>query len=175
VGGRFKGQVTEIQEYGAFVELDPGVEGLLHVSDMSWRRFSLLRDEITGNVVHPTDIISTSQDVDVQILAVDAVKRRILVGIKQLLQDPWQGIEAKFPVGGRFKGQVTEIQEYGAFVELEPGVEGLLHVSNMSRTGNVVHPTDIISTSQDVDVEILEVDAVKRRISLRRLDADLSA
>jgi small subunit ribosomal protein S1 len=157
------GVVYEIADGGAFVDIG-GVVGLLHCSDISWRR-----------VHHAREALTLGQQVKVKIIKIDHDVPIISVGIKQLLQDPWQGIEAKFPVGGRFKGQVTEIQEYGAFVELEPGVEGLLHVSNMSRTGNVVHPTDIISTSQDVDVEILEVDAVKRRISLRRLDADLSA
>ncbi|MFL5314091.1 MAG: S1 RNA-binding domain-containing protein, partial [Microvirga sp.] len=243
VNAKLKGRVTNITDYGAFVELEPGIEGLIHVSEMSW----------TKKNVHPGKIVSTSQEVEVQVLEVDPVKRRISLGlkqtlqnpweafaekhpvgseiegevknktefglfiglegdvdgmvhlsdldwnrpgeqmieefkkgdvvraqvldvdvekerislgIKQLLADPWEGIAARYPVNAKLKGRVTNITDYGAFVELEPGIEGLIHVSEMSWTKKNVHPGKIVSTSQEVEVQILEVDPVKRRISL---------
>ena len=148
------GVVKNITDYGAFVDLG-GIDGLLHVTDIAWRR-----------VNHPTEVLNIGQQVKVKIIKINHETHRISLGMKQLQDDPWQGIEAKYPVGTRFKGRVTNITDYGAFVELEPGIEGLIHVSEMSWTKKNVHPGKIVSTSQEVDVQILEVDPVKRRISL---------
>ncbi len=148
------GVVKNITDYGAFVDLG-GIDGLLHVTDIAWRR-----------VNHPTELLNIGQQVKVKIIKINHETHRISLGMKQLQDDPWQGIEAKYPVGTRFKGRVTNITDYGAFVELEPGIEGLIHVSEMSWTKKNVHPGKIVSTSQEVDVQILEVDPVKRRISL---------
>jgi small subunit ribosomal protein S1 len=148
------GVVKNITDYGAFVDLG-GIDGLLHVTDIAWRR-----------VNHPTEVLNIGQSVKVKIIKINHETHRISLGMKQLLDDPWQGIEAKFPVNAKFKGRVTNITDYGAFVELEPGIEGLIHVSEMSWTKKNVHPGKIVSTSQEVEVQILEVDPVKRRISL---------
>ncbi len=148
------GVVKNITDYGAFVDLG-GIDGLLHVTDIAWRR-----------VNHPTEVLNIGQTVKVKIIKINHDTHRISLGMKQLLDDPWQGIEAKYPLNGRFTGRVTNITDYGAFVELEPGIEGLIHVSEMSWTKKNVHPGKIVSTSQEVEVQILEVDSVKRRISL---------
>ena len=148
------GVVKNITDYGAFIDLG-GIDGLLHVTDMAWRR-----------VNHPSEIVNVGDTVKVQIIRINPETQRISLGIKQLEADPWQGIAAKYPVGARLKGTVTNITDYGAFVELEPGVEGLIHVSEMSWTKKNVHPGKIISTSQEVEVQVLEVDPEKRRISL---------
>jgi small subunit ribosomal protein S1 len=148
------GVVKNITDYGAFVDLG-GIDGLLHVTDIAWRR-----------VNHPPEVLNIGQQVKVKIIKINHETHRISLGMKQLLDDPWQGIEAKYPVAARFKGRVTNITDYGAFVELEPGIEGLIHVSEMSWTKKNVHPGKIVSTSQEVEVQVLEVDPVKRRISL---------
>ena len=148
------GTVKNITDYGAFVDLG-GIDGLLHVTDIAWRR-----------VNHPTEVLSIGQTVKVKIIKINHETHRISLGMKQLLDDPWQGIEAKYPVDLKMTGRVTNITDYGAFVELEPGIEGLIHVSEMSWTKKNVHPGKIVSTSQEVEVQVLEVDAVKRRISL---------
>src|ERR671914_1126024 len=148
------GVVKNITEYGAFVDLG-GIDGLLHVTDMAWRR-----------VNHPSEVVNIGQTVKVKIIKINHETHRISLGIKQLLADPWEGIAARYPVNARLKGRITNITDYGAFVELEPGIEGLIHVSEMSWTKKNVHPGKIVSTSQEVEVQILEVDPVKRRISL---------
>ena len=153
-GQIIEGVVKNITDYGAFVDLG-GIDGLLHVTDMAWRR-----------VNHPTEILSIGQSVKVQVIRVNQETHRISLGMKQLQADPWEGIEAKYPIDARFTGRVTNITDYGAFVELEPGIEGLIHVSEMSWTKKNVHPGKIVATSQEVTVMILEVDAQKRRISL---------
>ena len=153
-GQVLEGVVKNITDYGAFVDLG-GVDGLLHVTDIAWRR-----------VNHPTEVLSIGQTVKVQVIKVNHETQRISLGMKQLEADPWEGVEAKYPLNARFKGRVTNITDYGAFVELEPGVEGLVHVSEMSWTKKNVHPGKIVSTSQEVEVMVLEVDPVKRRISL---------
>ncbi len=153
-GQVLEGVVKNITDYGAFVDLG-GVDGLLHVTDIAWRR-----------VNHPTDVLSIGQTVNVQVIKVNQETQRISLGMKQLEADPWDGVEAKYPVDLKIKGRVTNITDYGAFVELEPGVEGLVHVSEMSWTKKNVHPGKIVSTSQEVEVMVLEVDPVKRRISL---------
>jgi len=148
------GTVKNITDYGAFVDLG-GIDGLLHVTDIAWRR-----------VNHPTEVLSIGQTVRVKIIKINHETHRISLGMKQLLEDPWAAIESKYKVGMRLKGRVTNITDYGAFVELEPGIEGLIHVSEMSWTKKNVHPGKIIATSQEVDVQVLEVDSAKRRISL---------
>jgi small subunit ribosomal protein S1 len=153
-GQVIEGTVKNITDYGAFVDLG-GIDGLLHVTDIAWRR-----------VNHPTEVLNIGQQVRVKIIKVNHETHRISLGMKQLLDDPWQGIELKYPVNARFHGRVTNITDYGAFVELEPGIEGLIHVSEMSWTKKNVHPGKIVSTSQEVDVQVLEVDPFKRRISL---------
>jgi small subunit ribosomal protein S1 len=153
-GQVIEGLVKNITDYGAFIDLG-GIDGLLHVTDMAWRR-----------VNHPSEIVNVGDTVKVQIVRINPETQRISLGMKQLQADPWAGIEAKYPVSARFKGTVTNIADYGAFVELEPGVEGLIHVSEMSWTKKNIHPGKIVSTSQQVDVQVLEVDAQKRRISL---------
>jgi small subunit ribosomal protein S1 len=153
-GQVIEGVVKNITDYGAFIDLG-GIDGLLHVTDMAWRR-----------VNHPSEIVNVGDTVKVQIVRINPETQRISLGMKQLQADPWSGIEAKYPVGARYKGTVTNIADYGAFVELEPGVEGLIHVSEMSWTKKNIHPGKIVSTSQQVEVQILEVDSQKRRISL---------
>src|ERR1700730_14424507 len=148
------GVVKNITDYGAFVDLG-GIDGLLHVTDIAWRR-----------VNHPTEVLTIGQTVKVKIIKINHETHRISLGMKQLLDDPWQGIEAKYPINARYHGRVTNITDYGAFVELEAGIEGLIHVSEMSWTKKNVHPGKIVSTSQEVEVAVLEVDPVKRRISL---------
>jgi small subunit ribosomal protein S1 len=153
-GQVIEGVVKNITDYGAFIDLG-GIDGLLHVTDMAWRR-----------VNHPSEIVNVGDTLKVQIIRINPETQRISLGMKQLQTDPWAGIEAKYPVGGKFQGTVTNIADYGAFVELEPGVEGLIHVSEMSWTKKNTHPGKIVSTSQQVEVQILEVDPQKRRISL---------
>ena len=148
------GVVKNITDYGAFVDLG-GIDGLLHVTDMSYKR-----------VNHPSEVIAIGDTVTVQIVRINADTQRISLGMKQLESDPWDGVAAKYPVNMKLTGQVTNITEYGAFVELEPGIEGLVHVSEMSWTKKNVHPGKIVSTSQEVEVMVLEVDSEKRRISL---------
>jgi small subunit ribosomal protein S1 len=153
-GQVLEGVVKNITDYGAFIDLG-GVDGLLHVTDMSWRRID-----------HPTEVLQVGQNVKVQVIRFNPETQRISLGMKQLEADPWEGVESKYPVGATFKGRVTNITDYGAFVELEPGVEGLVHVSEMSWTKKNVDPGKIVSTSQEVEVMVLDVDPEKRRISL---------
>jgi small subunit ribosomal protein S1 len=149
-----EGVVKNITDYGAFVDLG-GVDGLLHVTDIAWRRVS-----------HPTEVLTVGQTVTVQIIKINHETQRISLGMKQLQTDPWEGVSAKYPPGVRFKGKVTNVTDYGAFVELEPGVEGLVHVSEMSWVKKNVAPSKIVQPGQEVDVQVLEVDSNKRRISL---------
>ncbi|MGH1418052.1 MAG: 30S ribosomal protein S1 [Hyphomicrobiaceae bacterium] len=153
-GQVIEGVVKNITDYGGFIDLG-GIDGLLHVTDMAWRR-----------VNHPSEILNVGDTVKVQIIRINPETQRISLGMKQLQDDPWQAIEAKYPIGAKFTGTVTNIADYGAFVELEAGVEGLIHVSEMSWTKKNVHPGKIVSTSQEVEVQVLEVDSNKRRISL---------
>ena len=153
-GQIIEGAVKNITDYGAFVDLG-GIDGLLHVTDMSYKR-----------VNHPSEIINIGDTVKVQIIRINRDTQRISLGMKQLEADPWEGVAAKYPVGAKLAGTVTNITDYGAFVELEPGIEGLVHVSEMSWVKKNVHPGKIVSTSQEVDVIVLEVDSEKRRISL---------
>jgi small subunit ribosomal protein S1 len=153
-GSVVQGIVKNITDYGAFIDLG-GVDGLLHVTDISWKR-----------VNHPSEVLQVGQTVDVQIIRYNEENQRISLGMKQLENDPWEGVEAKYPPKTVLKGTVTNITDYGAFIELEDGIEGLVHVSEMSWTKKNVHPGKIISTSEEVEVMVLEVDTEKRRISL---------
>ncbi len=148
------GVVKNITDYGAFVDLG-GVDGLLHVTDIAWRRIN-----------HPSEALTIGQQVKVQVIRFNSETQRISLGMKQLEADPWDGVAAKYPPGAKYTGRVTNITDYGAFVELEPGVEGLVHVSEMSWTKKNVHPGKIVATSQEVEVMVLDVDSAKRRISL---------
>jgi small subunit ribosomal protein S1 len=153
-GQIIEGVVKNITDYGAFVDLG-GIDGLLHVTDLSYKRIN-----------HPSEMIAIGDMVRVQIIRINRDTQRISLGMKQLESDPWEGAMAKYPIGAKLSGRVTNITEYGAFVELEPGIEGLVHVSEMSWTKKNVHPGKIVSTSQEVEVIVLEVDIDKRRISL---------
>ena len=148
------GTVKNLTDYGAFVDLG-GIDGLLHVTDIAWRR-----------VNHPSEVLTIGQQVKVRIIKINHETHRISLGMKQLQEDPWSNIETRYHVGQKLKGRVTNIADYGAFVELEPGIEGLIHVSEMSWTKKNVHPGKIVSTSQEVEVQVLEVNSSKRRISL---------
>ena len=149
-----EGVVKNITDYGAFVDLG-GVDGLLHVTDIAWRRVS-----------HPTEVLSVGQTVTVQIIKINHDTQRISLGMKQLQTDPWEGVSAKYPVGAKFTGKVTNVTDYGAFVELEPGVEGLVHVSEMSWVKKNLAPSKLVTPGTEVEVQVLEVDSNKRRISL---------
>jgi small subunit ribosomal protein S1 len=153
-GQVLKGVVKNITDYGAFIDLG-GVDGLLHVTDIAWRRIN-----------HPSEALQVGETIDVQVIRFNTETQRISLGMKQLESDPWESVEAKYPLNTRFTGRVTNITDYGAFVELEPGIEGLVHVSEMSWTKKNVHPGKIVSTSQEVEVMVLDVDPNKRRISL---------
>ena len=153
-GQELQGVVKNITDYGAFIDLG-GVDGLLHVTDISWKRIN-----------HPSEVLSVGQTVNVKIIRFNEESQRISLGMKQLDSDPWQGVEGRFKIGDRYKGRVTNIADYGAFVELGEGIEGLVHVSEMSWTKKNIHPGKIVSTSQEVEVQVLDVDLTKRRISL---------
>jgi small subunit ribosomal protein S1 len=153
-GQAVEGVVKNITEYGAFVDLG-GVDGLLHVTDMAWRR-----------VNHPSEILSIGETINVQVIKINKDTHRISLGMKQLQDDPWDAVETRYPLESVHTGRVTNITDYGAFVELEAGVEGLVHVSEMSWTKKNVHPGKIVSTSQEVEVMVLEIDSSKRRVSL---------
>ncbi len=153
-GQVLQGVVKNITDYGAFVDLG-GIDGLLHVTDISWKRIN-----------HPSEALQIGQTVDVQVVRFNPETQRISLGMKQLEADPWEGVAQKYPVSAKLKGRVTNITDYGAFVELEAGIEGLVHVSEMSWTKKNVHPGKIVSTSQEVEVMVLDVDPDRRRISL---------
>ena len=153
-GQVLEGVVKNITDYGAFIDLG-GVDGLLHVTDIAWKRIN-----------HPSEALQIGETIKVQVIRFNAETQRISLGMKQLEADPWDGVATKYPVGTKFTGRVTNITDYGAFVELEPGVEGLVHVSEMSWTKKNVHPGKIVSTSQEVEVMVLDTDSEKRRISL---------
>jgi len=149
-----EGIVKNITDYGAFVDLG-GIDGLLHVTDISWKRIN-----------HPSEVLSIGDTINVQIIRLNPETQRISLGMKQLQEDPWASVEQKFPLGTKLKGRITNITDYGAFVELEEGIEGLVHVSEMSWVKKNVHPGKIVSTSQEVEIMVLEIDPEKRRISL---------
>ncbi|HEX3927571.1 MAG TPA: 30S ribosomal protein S1 [Gemmatimonadales bacterium] len=156
VGTRVQGKVVSITNYGAFVELEPGIEGLVHISEMSWTR----------NVRHPSKIVSIGETIDAVVLKVDEAEEKISLGMKQTEQDPWMILPLKYPVGARLSGKVRNLTSFGAFVEIEPGIDGLIHISDMSWTKRVQHPSEVVKKGDAVDVVILNIDADNKRISL---------
>jgi small subunit ribosomal protein S1 len=156
VGSRVQGKVVSITNYGAFVELEPGIEGLVHISEMSWTR----------NVRHPSKIVSIGETIDAVVLKVDESEEKISLGMKQTEQDPWMILPLKYPVGTRIAGKVRNLTSFGAFVEIEPGIDGLIHISDMSWTKRVQHPSEVVKKGDAVDVVILNIDADNKRISL---------
>ncbi len=156
VGSRVQGKVVSITNYGAFVELEPGIEGLVHISEMSWTR----------NVRHPSKIVSIGETIDAVVLKVDENEEKISLGMKQTEQDPWMVLPLKYPVGTRLEGKVRNLTSFGAFVEIEPGIDGLIHISDMSWTKRVQHPSEVVKKGDSVEVLILNIDAENKRISL---------
>jgi small subunit ribosomal protein S1 len=156
VGTRVQGKVVSITNYGAFVELEPGIEGLVHISEMSWTR----------NVRHPSKIVSIGETIEAVVLKVDETEEKISLGMKQTEQDPWMVLPQKYPVGTRIQGKVRNLTSFGAFVELEPGIDGLIHISDMSWTKRVQHPSEVVKKGDTVDVVVLNIDAENKRISL---------
>jgi small subunit ribosomal protein S1 len=156
VGSRVQGKVVSITNYGAFVELEPGIEGLVHISEMSWTR----------NVRHPSKIVSIGETIEAVVLKVDENEEKISLGMKQTEQDPWMVLPLKYPVGTRLEGKVRNLTSFGAFVEIEPGIDGLIHISDMSWTKRVQHPSEVVKKGDAVDVVILNIDAENKRISL---------
>src|SRR2546425_435342 len=156
VGTRVQGKVVSITNYGAFVELEPGIEGLVHISEMSWTR----------NVRHPSKIVSIGETIEAVVLKVDEAEEKISLGMKQTEEEPWMALPQKYPVGMRIKGKVRNLTSFGAFVEIEPGIDGLIHISDMSWTKRVQHPSEVVKKGDEVEVLILNVDAENKRISL---------
>jgi small subunit ribosomal protein S1 len=156
VGTRVQGKVVSITNYGAFVELEPGIEGLVHISEMSWTR----------NVRHPSKIVSIGETIEAVVLKVDESEEKISLGMKQTEQDPWMTLPSKYPIGTRVSGKVRNLTSFGAFVELEPGIDGLIHISDMSWTKRVQHPSEIVKKADAVDVMVLNIDIDNKRISL---------
>ncbi len=156
VGSRVRGKVVSITNYGAFVELEKGVEGLVHISEMSWTR----------NVRHPSKVVSIGEEIEAVVLKVDPDDEKISLGMKQIEEDPWLGLPVKYPAGTKLEGIVRNLTSFGAFVEIEPGIDGLVHVSDMSWTKRVEHPSEVVQKGQDVEVMVLDVDAENKRISL---------
>jgi len=156
VGARVQGKVVSITNYGAFVELEPGIEGLVHISEMSWTR----------NVRHPSTVVSIGETIEAVVLKVDAEEEKISLGMKQTEQDPWMVLPMKYPIGTRITGKVRNLTAFGAFVEIEPGIDGLIHISDMSWTKRVQHPSEVVRKGDVVDVLILNIDAENKRISL---------
>jgi small subunit ribosomal protein S1 len=156
VGTRVQGKVVSITNYGAFIELEPGIEGLVHISEMSWTR----------NVRHPSKLVSIGESIEAVVLKVDPNEEKISLGMKQTEQDPWMVLPLKYPVGTRISGKVRNLTSFGAFVEIEPGIDGLIHISDMSWTKRVQHPSEVVKKGDDVEVVILNIDADNKRISL---------
>lgn len=164
VGTNVKGKVVSITNYGAFVEIEKGIEGLVHVSEMSWGR----------NIHHPSEVVQLNDEVEAQVLSINTEERKIALGFKQLEPDPWEDVVEKYPIGKRLKGKVRNLAQFGAFVELEEGVDGLVHVSDLSWTKVIRHPKEVVETGQELEVEVLEVSYENRRIALglKQLEPD---
>ncbi len=156
IGAKVKGRVVSVTDYGAFVELEPGVEGLVHISEMSWQR----------RIGHPNELVQPGDEVEVVVLRINPEKKEVSLGMKQATPDPWELVPEKYPVGKRVKGIVRNITNYGAFVELEPGIEGLLHINDLSWTRKLNHPSDMLEKGQEIECVILSVDMDRRRIGL---------
>jgi small subunit ribosomal protein S1 len=164
VGGITHGKVVSMTDYGAFVQLEDGIEGMVHVSEMSWTR----------RVRHPNEVLNLDEDVDVMILSVDPEAEKIALGIKQTRPNPWSDLEQRYPVGSSVKGIVRNLTDYGAFIEIEEGIDALLHVSDLSWTKKVTHPSEVLERDQEVEVKILSIDPNNEKISvgLKQLDSD---
>ena len=164
VGTRVKGKVVSITDYGAFVELEPGVEGLVHISEMSW----------SHEMRHPNKLVSVGQMVDVQVLTVDKDNRKISLGMKQLSGNPWEAVEKNYPVGTKINGKIKGITDFGAFVGLDEGIDGLIHISDMSWTKRINHPSELFKKGQQIEAVVLKVDKEKERLSLgyKQLEED---
>ncbi len=156
VGTRVHGKVTKLVAYGAFVEIEEGVEGLIHVSELSW----------TKRIARPSDVLTVGQSVDAVVLGISKEERKISLGVRQLDNNPWDDIDARFPIGTRIKGKVRNLTAYGAFVELEEGIDGMVHVSDLSWTRKINHPSEMLKKGQEVEATILEIDKTNQRISL---------
>lgn len=156
VGSKSKGRVTNLLPYGAFIELEKGVEGLAHVSEMSWKK----------KISHPSELLKVGDEIDVVVLDIDRQNQRISLGIKQLEQDPWGDIESKYPIGLKIQGKVRNIVDYGVFVELEEGLDGLIHVSDISWTKKIAHPKEVLNKGDDIEAVVLSVDKASRKIAL---------
>lgn len=156
IGSIVKGKIVSIADYGAFVELEKGVEGLIHISEMTWNRYN----------THPAKIVNLGETVEVKVLSIEKDKKRISLGLKQLTPDPWQDIEKKYPIGSKHKGHIMNMTNFGVFVELEEGIDGLIHISDLSWTKKVRHPSEVLKKGEDVEVVILEINKSERRISL---------
>ena len=151
-----KGKVVSLTDYGAFVELEQGVEGLIHVSEMSWSK----------KVKHPSKILNVGQEVECQVLGIDQEAHRISLGLKQVEQNPWEQLAEKYPVGSKIKGKVRNLTEFGAFVEVEEGIDGLIHISDLSWTKRVKHPSEVLKKGDTVEAVVLNIDAENQRLSL---------
>jgi small subunit ribosomal protein S1 len=164
VGTKVKGTVVSVLSYGAFVKLEPGIEGLVHISEMSW----------TKRIQHPSEIVQPGDEVEVVVLGIDRERQQLSLGIKQATPNPWDDIDAKYPVGSIVTGKVRNLTNFGAFIELEQGIDGLLHVSDMSWTRKVTHPSEIVSKGQEIRCKVLQIDRVRRRIALglKQLEED---
>ncbi|MFQ5746382.1 MAG: 30S ribosomal protein S1, partial [Gemmatimonadota bacterium] len=164
VGSRVRGRVVSITNYGAFVELEKGVEGLVHISEMSWTR----------NVRHPSQLVSINDEIECVVLRVDEEEKKISLGMKQTEEDPWLALPAKYPPGTKIHGVVRNLTSFGAFVEVEPGIDGLVHISDMSWTRRVQHPSEVVRKGEEIDVVVLNIDAEQKRISLglKQVDED---
>ncbi|MGH7545954.1 MAG: 30S ribosomal protein S1, partial [Gemmatimonadota bacterium] len=156
VGSRVRGRVVSITNYGAFVELEPGIEGLVHISEMSWTR----------NVRHPSQILSIGDEIEAVVLRIEPGEEKISLGMKQTEEDPWLGLPQKYPPGTRIRGKVRNLTSFGAFVEVEPGIDGLVHISDMSWTKRIQHPSEVVEKGQEVEVVVLAIDVDQKRISL---------
>jgi len=156
VGDRVRGTVTRTTDFGAFVELEPGVEGLIHLSEMSWAK----------KVRKPGDLLKPGDTVEAAVLGVNMAERRLALGLKQALGDPWAGIETRFPVGSAIEGPVTTFTKFGAFVQLAEGVEGMVHVSQITAEKHIHHPQDVLRAGQVVKAQVLEIDTAKRQVKL---------
>jgi small subunit ribosomal protein S1 len=156
VGARVKGKVVSLTDYGAFVELEEGVEGLIHVSEMSWSK----------KIKHPSKILAVGQEVECVVLGIDQEAHRISLGLKQVEANPWQELSDKYPVGSRLKGKVRNLTEFGAFVEVEEGIDGLIHISDLSWTKRIKHPSEVLKKGDTVEAVVLNIDAENQRLSL---------
>jgi small subunit ribosomal protein S1 len=156
VGARVKGKVVSLTDYGAFVELEEGVEGLIHVSEMSWSK----------KIKHPSKILTVGQEIECVVLGIDQEAHRISLGLKQVETNPWQELSDKYPVGSRLKGKVRNLTEFGAFVEVEEGIDGLIHISDLSWTKRIKHPSEVLKKGDTVEAVVLNIDAENQRLSL---------